>query len=100
MLTTDLSEGHVTLVTGATGGIGQATCVTLASSLRCAIAVHYHSASDDAAQLVKQLHKKGVRAQSFQADLSSYDQVCAIRVVPRNHIMRVLHNTRPGTFET
>jgi 3-oxoacyl-[acyl-carrier protein] reductase len=73
VLTTDLSS-HLALITGATGGIGKATCLTLAA-LGCSIAVHYNSASDTAATLVTDLKAKGVRAQAFQADLSTYDGV-------------------------
>jgi 3-oxoacyl-[acyl-carrier protein] reductase len=71
VLTTDLSS-HLALITGATGGIGKATCLALAV-LGCSIAVHYNSASDAAATLVTDLKARGVRAQAFQADLSTYD---------------------------
>ena len=71
MLTVDLKE-HLALITGATGGIGRATCLALAS-LHCSIAVHYNSAADTARELVKQLEEKGVRAKAFQADLREYD---------------------------
>ncbi|OAL36661.1 hypothetical protein AYO20_03993 [Fonsecaea nubica] len=71
-LTTDLSS-HLALVTGATGGIGKATCLALAH-LNCSIAVHYHSASDTAETLVAQLKSMNVRASAFRADLSSYDE--------------------------
>lgn len=74
MLITDLSS-HLALVTGATGGIGKATCIALAG-LGCSIAVHYNSAANDAAELVGQLEAKGVRAQAFQADLGKYEEVC------------------------
>jgi NADP-dependent 3-hydroxy acid dehydrogenase YdfG len=73
MLTTDLSP-HLALVTGATGGIGKATCLALAA-LGCSIAVHYNAAADDATDLVRQLEEKGVRAKAFQADLGKYDDV-------------------------
>jgi 3-oxoacyl-[acyl-carrier protein] reductase len=78
MLTADLSP-HLALVTGATGGIGKATCLALAA-LGCSVAVHYNSAADDAAELVRQLEAKGVRAQAFQADLGRYEDVCKLFV--------------------
>lgn len=74
MLTTDLSS-HLALVTGATGGIGQATCRSLAS-LGCSIAVHYHSAESDATNLVRDIGEKyKVNAEAYQADLGNYDEV-------------------------
>jgi len=72
VLLTDLSE-HVALITGATGGIGYATCKALAA-LKCNIAVHYNANSAKATELVSALQGQGVRAASFQADLSSYDE--------------------------
>jgi len=74
MLTTDLSS-HFTLIFGATGGIGQAKCLALAS-LGCAIAVHYISASSTAESLAYELEQKeGVRTVAFQADLRDYATV-------------------------
>lgn len=70
ILVTDLSP-HLALITGATGGIGKATCLALAS-LGCNIAVHYHRAAATATDLVRDLTAKGVQAAAFQADLSTY----------------------------
>lgn len=70
-LVTDLKP-HLALVTGATGGIGHATCLALAR-LGCSIAVHFNAAADTAQSLVRQLESLGVRASAFQADLSSYE---------------------------
>ncbi|KAL5327576.1 hypothetical protein ACEPPN_005277 [Leptodophora sp. 'Broadleaf-Isolate-01'] len=72
-LTTDLRP-HLALVTGASGGIGRATCLALAA-LGCPIAVHYHSSENKASALVKDLTEKGVRAEAFKADLTNYDEV-------------------------
>ncbi|ETI20371.1 hypothetical protein G647_08406 [Cladophialophora carrionii CBS 160.54] len=71
-LVTDLSS-HLALITGATGGIGKATCLALAR-LNCSIAVHYNTAADTAESLVSQLKAMGVRAAAFKADLSSYEE--------------------------
>ena len=73
MLETTL-QGHLALVTGATGGIGFATCHALAS-LGYSIAVHYHSAESTARSVVAELRAKGVNALAFQADLRDYDDV-------------------------
>lgn len=73
VLTTDLRP-HLALVTGASGGIGKATCLALAS-MGCSIAVHYHSSTSTAEELVTQLKEKGVRAEAFKADLTKYDEV-------------------------
>ena len=71
-------QGRLALITGATGGIGRATCETLAAQ-GCHIAIHYHRASSVAADLVSRLPSKykdlGVKAASFQADLSDYSEV-------------------------
>jgi len=74
ILTTDLRP-HLALVTGASGGIGKATCLALAS-MGCSIAVHYHSSTSVAEDLVRELKAKGVRAEAFKADLTKYDEVC------------------------
>jgi 3-oxoacyl-[acyl-carrier protein] reductase len=71
-LVTDLKP-HLALVTGASGGIGHATCLALAQ-LGCSIAVHYNTDSKKASSLVEELKSLGVRASAFQADLSSYDE--------------------------
>ena len=73
MLVTDL-RGRLALVTGATGGIGSATCKALAL-LGCSVAVHYNSAASAAEDLVVELRKQDVTAECFQADLRAYDNV-------------------------
>lgn len=58
------------------GGIGKATAIALAKQ-GCAIAVHYHSASDAANALVAKLEalNGGAKCASFKADLGDYDEV-------------------------
>jgi 3-oxoacyl-[acyl-carrier protein] reductase len=73
VLVTDLRP-HLALVTGASGGIGRATCRSLAS-MGCSIAVHYHSSAGPAKELVDELRINGVKAEVFKADLTNYDQV-------------------------
>ncbi|KAK5945950.1 hypothetical protein PMZ80_000089 [Knufia obscura] len=68
---TDLSS-HLALITGATGGIGHATALALAS-MKCNIAVHYNANAEKAQELVRKLESEGVRSKHFQADLSSYE---------------------------
>lgn len=68
-------DTHLALITGATGGIGKATCHVLAR-LGVSIAVHYHSAKDGAETLVEELRQKySVRAECFQADMGDFDAV-------------------------
>jgi len=73
VLTTDLRP-HLALVTGASGGIGKATCRALAA-MGCSLAVHYHSSTEAANVLVEELRGKGVRAEAFKADLTKYEEV-------------------------
>ncbi|KAK7536921.1 3-oxoacyl-reductase [Phyllosticta citribraziliensis] len=80
----DLSQ-HVALVTGASGGIGKATCLKLAE-MGCNIAAHYNTNVEAAEILVKGLQRKGVRAEAFQADLNDYEEV------------RKLHKSVVSTF--
>jgi hypothetical protein len=74
VLVKDLSD-HLALVTGATGGIGKATCRALAD-IGCSVAVHYYQNEQASTDLVNELKAKGVRAHAFQADLGGYKGVC------------------------
>ncbi|KAJ7119575.1 NAD-binding protein [Mycena epipterygia] len=71
-------QGKLALITGCSGGIGQATARALA--LRgCSIAIHYNYARALADGLVAELTKlPGVRAHAFQANLADYDAVRAL----------------------
>jgi 3-oxoacyl-[acyl-carrier protein] reductase len=70
-------SGHLALVTGASGGIGRATCIALAK-LGCNVAVHYHSSEKKAREVETELTQMGVKANVFKADLSRYSEVCKI----------------------
>lgn len=65
---------HLALVTGATGGIGKATCRALAK-WGCSVAVHFNQNEDAATKLVEELKGLGVNAHEFKADLSGYEGV-------------------------
>lgn len=80
VLVTDLKP-HLALVTGASGGIGRATCLALAN-LGCSVAVHYHSSEDKAIALIKELKAKGVSAEAFKADLTKYEEVIYPTIAP------------------
>ncbi|KAK7028294.1 hypothetical protein R3P38DRAFT_919187 [Favolaschia claudopus] len=71
-------SGKLALITGCSGGIGQATAIALAIR-GCSIAVHYNNAKRAADDLVAELLLlPGIRAQAFQADLGDYDSVRAL----------------------
>jgi 3-oxoacyl-[acyl-carrier protein] reductase len=73
-------EGHIALVTGASGGIGVATTRLLAS-LGCSVAIHYNSDKETATLLQEDLRSKHgqVTKASFlavKADMGEYSEVC------------------------
>jgi len=63
-------DGKAAVVTGASGGIGQAVAVTLAAA-GAAVAVHYGTNRDAAERVVGEITTGGGRAFSIQADLAS-----------------------------
>jgi 3-oxoacyl-[acyl-carrier protein] reductase len=74
-------KGHVALVTGATGGIGAATCRLLAS-LGCSIGIHYNSDIETAEKLQDEFKAKytdsGAKFFTSGADMGNYDEVRAM----------------------
>ncbi|MBK2125422.1 SDR family oxidoreductase [Fangia hongkongensis] len=62
------THNRVLLITGATGGIGTATCL-LAAEKSYDIAVHYHNNDAKASKLVETLLSKGAKAISVKANL-------------------------------
>jgi 3-oxoacyl-[acyl-carrier protein] reductase len=64
---------RVALVTGASGGIGRAICLSLAEA-GFDIAVHYHHGKDMAEAVKQEVTALGCRAETIQADLSDSAQ--------------------------
>ena len=62
------------LVTGGSGGIGQAVAKRLASD-GFAVAVHYSARADDAQRVVDEINGQGGRAGAVQADVADAAQV-------------------------
>ncbi|MGC8467362.1 MAG: glucose 1-dehydrogenase [Acidithiobacillus sp.] len=68
MLNLDLQK-RVALVTGASGGLGQAIATTLAAA-GARVAVHYGKDAQGAAQVVESIRQQGGEAQAFAADVA------------------------------
>jgi NAD(P)-dependent dehydrogenase (short-subunit alcohol dehydrogenase family) len=77
---TDAARPGVALVTGAAQRIGRALALEL-GRLGYAVAVHYQSSADEAAQTVAAIRAAGGRAERFAADLAHEDQ--SQRLAPR-----------------
>ena len=70
-------KAKVALVTGGSRGIGAAIAKALADD-GADVAISYAASADKAEALVKELRKKGVRAEAFQADQAKSKEVEAL----------------------
>jgi 3-oxoacyl-[acyl-carrier protein] reductase len=70
-------QDTVALVTGASGGIGQAAALELAGR-GADVAVHYHRNEQGAAETVRQIEALGRKAASFGGDLSRREPAAAL----------------------
>ncbi len=62
-------DGQFALVTGGARGIGRATCMRLARA-GCHVGINYYNSSDRAAELREEIEALGLRAFTYQADVS------------------------------
>lgn len=73
----DRSAGKVALVTGAAGGIGRGCALALAED-GADVVVNYNTHADWAADVVREIEKRGRRAIAYQADISDRSRVQAM----------------------
>lgn len=72
-----LLEGKVTLVTGATRGIGRAIALAYADN-GAHVAFTYRSSAQLAEELEAELQSKGVKAKGYQADAADFEAITAL----------------------
>ncbi len=69
--------GRVALVTGGGRDVGAAISHALAAA-GAAVAVNYHSSSDQAEAVVAQIQKAGGKAKAYGADIANFEAVKAM----------------------
>ena len=71
-------EGHVCVVTGASGELGRVISRALGAS-GAKVALHYFSGEERAEGLLEELRSNGISAMTVQADVTEMDSVLAVR---------------------
>lgn len=71
---TQIFTNKVALITGGARGIGRATALKLASA-GCHIAIIYYNSSDEATDLVAEIHQLGQKAVAIQANVADQQSV-------------------------
>lgn len=91
------NRARVALVSGATGGIGEAICIALAERGFC-VAINYKSSESKAKVLVNKLESLGVRAVAIRADISKRSDVENLLVQTKKSLgpVSVLVNNASG----
>lgn len=78
----------VALITGGARGIGKATALKLAQA-GCDIAVVYYNSSDEAQNLIQEIHRLGRKAIAIQANVADHQSVKQAFVQFREHFTRL-----------
>ena len=91
-------QGKTAMITGGTRGIGAATAHQLAEA-GANIAITYGSSAEEAADLVKELAGRGVKARAYHADAANPDAIAAVvnQIVKDLGPIEILVNNA-GTF--
>ncbi len=67
-------DGKISLVTGASRGIGRATAIALAEA-GAHVVINYHSHADEAAEVAEAVRQRGRQALVLQGDVAQWDAV-------------------------
>lgn len=81
-------EGKVAIITGGSGGIGQALCERLAKE-GAKIVINYRSSADEAKETKEKVERIGSEALILQADLSKIEQINNLVGESINHFGKV-----------
>ena len=79
-------KGKKALITGASGGIGEAIATRLAE-MGVEVLIHYHIQADAAESVADNIKRKGGYADIVQADLSDAKQAIAAWLIRRGQML-------------